>query len=48
MNSGNLVEGAIRVGDCEWITALAVPGGEVAIEIRAPELIRTRDLKERL
>jgi hypothetical protein len=30
------------------ITTLAVASGEVAFEIHAPQLVRTRDLRERL
>jgi hypothetical protein len=39
---------AMRVGDGEWIASLAVAGGEVAFEIHTPQLIRTRDQRERL
>jgi hypothetical protein len=38
----------MRVSDRERITALAVAGGEVAFEIHAPQLIRTRHQRERL
>ena len=41
-------EAAMRVGDGEWIAAFAVAGDEVAFEIHAPQLIRTRDQRERL
>ena len=39
---------AMRVSDGERIAAIAVAGGEVAFEVHAPELIRTRDQRERL
>jgi hypothetical protein len=38
----------MRVGDGERIAALAIAGGEVAFEIHAPQLIRTREHRERL
>jgi hypothetical protein len=39
---------ATRVGDGEGIASLAVAGGEVALEIHAPQLIWTSDHRERL
>src|SRR5277367_5394921 len=39
---------AMRVGDGERITALAVAGSEVTFEIHAPQLIRPRHQRKRL
>jgi hypothetical protein len=38
----------MRVGDGKRIASLAIAGGEIAFEIHAPQLIRTRDYRERL